>query len=333
MLIIGCKITIVNEVARKKISFDIPSNIEVITTTGDLTDKAIVKVSPSMRKRDEFNTFVKRGCFIEIMAWYTQYNPQTLFKGYITRIETLKTPMEIHCENAMWLLKQVMVKPKIYAKFNLQQFVDEYCEGLKVVAPDGMEFGEVIVDRKMTMAAFLAGIKKNFGYFKPFFIDNNLHVVSRSYHKAEAKPITLDTTRNIISHDLKLTLAEDVKVSVTATTILPNNTKLEVKIPEGKEESTDNKSIYLPNISDLKTLREEAERYLKNLKSDRMTGTITTFGVPFVRKCDLVLIKDAEHPEITNRKFVVEAVTYTVGSGGYRQRIKLGDEIKQKQNL
>ena len=113
---------------------------------------------------------------------------------------------------------------------------------------------------------------------------------------------------------------------MTATTILPDNTKLEVKVPEGENESTDNKSIFRPGIPDLKTLRETAKNYLKTMKTDRMEGTVTTFGVPFVRKCDLVLIKD-EDGKAAMKKF------YGRSSGSNKMDLSRAANIRTEVNL
>lgn len=329
MLTIDCKIVIVSDTTKKKITFDYANSIEVVTSIADLTDTAIVKVSPKMQwQGHSIRDFIAPGDSIEIMAGYKEYGLQTLFKGYLTRVETPKTLIEIRCENAMAKLKRIMVKPKIYPNFNLQQFVGEYDKETKVVAPDTINFGQVTVANEMTMAAFLNELKKKYLFFKPFFIDDKLYAITRAYHSAGSSPITLDLTRNIIADDLKLTLAEDVKVSITATSIQKDNSKLEVKVPDDSHDATDNKHFYLPGYTDLKSLKQAAQELLETFKCDKMEGSVTTFGVPHIRKCDLVLLRDEDHPERNNRKFTVNAVTYTISTSGYRQKITLGDEIK-----
>ena len=329
MLKIGCKIIIISESTSKKITFDYAKAIEVVTSTRDLTDTAVVKVSQKMQWRGQsIREFIAPSDSIEIQAGYEEYGLQTLFKGYIKRIETTKIPLELHCENEMAGLKRVMLKPKTYKQFDLRQFFKENCPAIKVVSPDTINFGEVTVANEMSMAEFLDGLKKKYAFFKPFFIGNELYAISRTYTRADAKPIVLDPTRNIVSDSLTYTLAEDIKVSVKATSIQKDNTKLEITVPENSKDATENKHFYLPGYTDMKSLKEAAQEILDGFKHDKMEGTVTTFGVPYVRKCDIVLLKDEDHPERNNKKFAVNAVTYTIDTNGYRQKITLGDEIR-----
>ncbi len=329
MLTIGCKIIIISESTSKKITFDYANAIEVVTSIADLTDTAVVKVSQKMQWRGQsIREFINPGDSIEIQAGYEEYGYQTLFKGYLRKVETTKIPMELHCENEMARLKGVMLKPKIYKNFDLAQFFRENCPGIKVVSPATINFGEVTVANEMSMAEFLNGFKQKYAYFKPFFIGNELYAISRTYTRADTKPITLDPTRNIVSDNLTYIRKEDVKVSVKATSIQKDNTKLEVTVPDDSKNATENKHFYLPGYTDIKSLKEEAQKILDSFKCDKMTGTVTTFGVPYIRKCDLVLLHDEDHPERNNRKFTVNAVTYTISTSGYRQKITLGDEIK-----
>ena len=59
----------------------------------------------------------------------------------------------------------------------------------------------------------------------------------------------------------------------------------------------------------------------------KMEGTLTLFGIPFVRKGDVVRLTDKDRPERDGKRFRVDAVTYGFGTGGYRQEVTLGKRI------
>jgi hypothetical protein len=59
-----------------------------------------------------------------------------------------------------------------------------------------------------------------------------------------------------------------------------------------------------------------------------MEGSITAFGIPLVRKGDMVQLRDSDRKERDGKKFVVDGVDYQFGTSGYRQVINLGYEIK-----
>lgn len=62
-------------------------------------------------------------------------------------------------------------------------------------------------------------------------------------------------------------------------------------------------------------------------KVTRLKGKIITFGEPFVRPSDKVILENAKDQD-KNGTFQVEAVTRTYGENGYRQEISLGRKIE-----
>lgn len=66
-------------------------------------------------------------------------------------------------------------------------------------------------------------------------------------------------------------------------------------------------------------------RFLER-KKDGLKGSFTTFGEPFVRPTDRVILEDAEDAE-KNGTFQVEAVKRSFGVGGYRQEISVGRKV------
>ena len=78
-----------------------------------------------------------------------------------------------------------------------------------------------------------------------------------------------------------------------------------------------------------KDVKDELEKYAKGeyelLKTDRVSGSFTAFGEPFVQKGDLVEFQYGDlRPEMNGKVFIVDAVDYSFGKDGYRQTITLG---------
>ena len=160
--------------------------------------------------------------------------------------------------------------------------------------------------------------------FAPIF-----NYIPRVQH--EVKVVSLDPTRNIISDSLKYTLAEDVKVCVKATSIQEDNTKIEVTVPAEAETNPseyEQRHFLLPGYTDAASLKEAAEKTLAEYKTDKMEGTLTLFGIPFVRKGDVVRLTDKDRSERDGKRFRVDAVTYSFGTGGYRQEVTLGKRVR-----
>jgi len=58
-----------------------------------------------------------------------------------------------------------------------------------------------------------------------------------------------------------------------------------------------------------------------------MQGSITVFGLPFVRKGDAIKLYDPKNKERDNKSFLIKSVRYEFGMQGYRQQIELGIQI------
>jgi hypothetical protein len=132
MLVLQCNIEITGKDS-KKITFDYVSAVEIVTSVKDLTDTARVTVPRKMRWREKpLTDFIKRGDKIAIRLGYENHALETVFTGYVKTFTT-RTPVVLECENEMYLLKQVKVKPKKYAKFDFAQFMSEYAPDVAVL--------------------------------------------------------------------------------------------------------------------------------------------------------------------------------------------------------
>jgi hypothetical protein len=62
-------------------------------------------------------------------------------------------------------------------------------------------------------------------------------------------------------------------------------------------------------------------------KPSGLEGSFLTFGEPFVRPTDKVILENAKDKE-KNGTFQVEKVERSYGEGGYRQRIYVGRRVE-----
>lgn len=326
MLNLQCKIEIRSKSTQKTVTFDYANSIEVKTSCENLTDTATVKVPRKMQwKGKSLLDYVNRNDEITIWAGYKEYGMEKLFKGYVNSVEN-GIPIEITCENEMRLFKTTEVKAEVIKNFDLVAFLHRYVPELKVECPDTIDFGEVTVEAN-TLSGFLDKLRKQFEWFYGYFHDGTFYALINKKQFSQYNTLTFDPTRNLIKDSLKYTLAEDVKVAVKATHITKDNKKIEVTVPE-KTEDCNMQHFYFREYDTEAALKEAAEKKLKTLKCDKMEGTIDAFGVPFVRKGDVVRLRDSERPERDGKRFQVTAVDYKFNTSGYRQTITLGAELK-----
>lgn len=328
MLVLKCNIQITGA---KIIKFDYVSHVEVATSMKTITDTAKLTLPRNLKFHDRnLLDYIKRGDKITIDLGYEDSGLQTVFKGYITNVSTGR-PITIECEDEAWMLKQKTVKNLYYEKFSLKAFISEHLPEITDKTIADIELGELRINGEVTVAKVFEYLRKNYG-INLFFKNGTLQGLMQFSEISDSKTVTFTYGRNIITDNLKYTLAEDVKIAVIAKCITKENKILSVTEPadaKDKGSEYEMRTFFFPDAHDESQLREYAKQKIKDFKVDKMEGTITAFGIPFVRCGDVVLIKDELHPERDGKKFNVDAVTYSFGtqSNGYRQKINLGTEI------
>ncbi len=316
------------------ISFDYANSIEVKTSMKNLTDTATVKVPRKMNwKGKPLADFISTGDRITVQIGYREHELQTVFNGYLKSIENSML-LVLSCENEMYRLKTINVPAQQIEQFDLKAFFEKYAPGITCETTGEVSFGSMNIEKEMTMVQALDAVMQEYSYVKGYFRDKVFYAVLNTLPHAGTKPIVFDPTRNMISQSLKYERAEDVKICVKAVSILKNNDKLEAYAPEeamdGKtvKEGYEQRQLFCPQCKTQKEVQEFAEKMSKEWVTDKMSGNFKAFGVPYVRKGDIVEIRDQDRPELKDKCFVVEAVDYSFGEGGYRQTVTLGDQLK-----
>lgn len=328
MLNLQCKVEIRSKSTNKLVTFDYANSIEVKTSCKNLTDTATVKVPRKMQWQGKsLLDYVRRNDEITIKMGYKEYGLETVFNGFVNTVSN-DTPVVIECENRMRQFKTVTVKAEVIKNFNIKKFIQKYVPGMTVIGPD-IDFGTVTIEEQ-NLSQCLDKLMGQFPWFKGFFRDDKFVAVTDLSSLNDNKVITLDPTRNLIKEDISYTEKDDVKIAIKAVSILRDNSKIEVVVPdEATAENSDyeQRQLYFPGYTDAASLKAAAQKQLDQYCCAKVEGTVTTFGVPFVRKCDIVRLRDEDRPEY-NGDFWVEAVDHSFGNGGYRQKITLGYKLQ-----
>ncbi len=327
MFKLTCNIVKNSKLYAKRIQVKYVKSIVVDASIKQLTATAKVTLPRKLYcKGTNITEYIRRNDTIQIYAGY-DYGNKLIFDGFITTVST-GTPIIIECENRAWVLKQTKLPGKIYPKFNLKSFCDEVLPGWQKNITD-VELGEVKINSETSIASVFDYLMKHYPV-NFFFRERKLYGILGgsmllSDDVQEVHKFKIGT--NIISDSLNYTLAEDVKLQIVAKAILKDNTKLEHKEPADAE-GCDVRTFLVPGATSVSELQTYAKEMLQTYKVDKMTGSFTCFGEPHVEIGDIVHIYDDKHPEMNNKKFLVESIKYTFARSGYRQVVNLGYEIK-----
>lgn len=323
MFVLSCKIQILSQTG-KQITYNYVSDVKVHTSLDDFTDTCEITVPRKLEyKGKDIKEYVARNDKVEVQLGYDN-RLETVFKGYVKRVKT-GTPIVIECENEAWKLKQTEVEPVLYDSLTLSDFLKEHMNAYDYQVADA-NLGEVRIEQKTTLAKVFDYFKKNYP-LRFYFREGVFYAgLPSALLAGEQKTIKFRHGLNYVKDQLKYTRAEDLNLQIVAKAIRPDNTKLEWKEPQTAPEAN-TETYYVPGAKSVDDLKVFAKEKLKEQKTDKMDGTLTAFGEPYVRKGDIAHLLDDQNPERNDKKFIINQVSYEFGQNGYRQKITLGKQL------
>lgn len=308
--------------------FDFVNQVDINSSWDMLTDTATIIIPKKITFEGKpivsgSNSLFKRGDKVEINLGYGN-NLNKVFTGYISAIKP-KLPIEISCDDEMYILKQETISRKTYSSITLKNLLGDIVGPL---LPYETNFDLTLQNFRIsnvTIAQVLDELRKLYGVVS--FVREGKLYVGFAYLEKLRKEKKFDFQENIASHELEYRRIDDIKIKVKAVSIFTDEKKKKIEIdlgdPDGEQRTL---NYYNKSESELKKIAEEE---LKKLKYEGYFGYFEAFGEPFVRHSDLVNIVDKKVPE-REGKYLVKSVNYLFGIDGYRQKIQLDRKISSQ---
>jgi hypothetical protein len=329
MLKLTSKITI-NQAGDEPIIFDFVNEITTEESWENLTDTARIVVPRKLTFKGRplaigADALFKRGMTIKIEAGYDK-KLKTIFDGFISRVN-LSLPIELHCEDKMWLLKKNTLANKSYSSVSLDTL-------LKYIIPSSVEYttngfsfsnlGKVRISNNATSSMVLDMLRKNYQVYS-YFRDGKLYI-GLAYQVSLQKQRTFGFEKNIIDDKgLEWMDSEDVKIKVKGVSIQSNNDKREYTYP-AKDAEGQQITLTRPGLN-----QADLEKYVKRLydsfQYQGYRGNFVTFGEPFTNHGDKVQFSGEKLEERNEGVYLVRSVKRTFGVNGYRQSIELANKL------
>lgn len=265
------------------------------------------------------NPLVKRGDKIELYGGYLP-NVDLLFSGYISKVNN-NVPIELLCEDEMYLLKQTIIKNKTYTSVKLKKLLTDILpSSVKFEALDA-QLGKIRIN-EASCGKILQVLRNDYGLYS-YFKDSILYV-GLPFQKELAQEQVFLFERQMITDglDLKYLKKDDIKVQVKGIIIGDDNQK--------------NEYIYGDADGDLRTIFQyggtkaqldtKANSFLQQMNYTGYYGSFTTFLVPTVTPGDYAVIDSYKYPE-RKGTYLIKSVETTFGVNGGRQKIELERKI------
>ncbi|WP_244939760.1 late control protein [Kaistella daneshvariae] len=301
--------------------------VEITRSVEDLADTAIIKL-PSRFKITQNNQSVfteevlKVGDKVSITLGYDGKYEGVEFTGFISKISP-KIPMEIFCEDAMWLLRRKNVT-RAFGKTTIKEILEELVKDTEIKLSE--KIPAIPVDKYIIQnanaAQVLQKLKEDFA-LTSFVDDDGKLYCGLQQGTNIGQAAKYDLNYNLVSNDLEFKTEDDKKLKIRYTYIDNQNNKKQV---EAGDEGGELRTFHTSVISDEKKLKEMATAELKKLKYAGFEGSVKSFLLPFASRGMAADIIDKEHPN-RNGKYFIKKVVTSFGTSGARRTVTIGNKL------
>ena len=245
-------------------------------------------------------------------------NLQLAFSGYVLR-KGFKAPIEIFCEDEMFMLKQKPCVKKSYKNVDIQTLLKDQNLPYDIKVLGEQNIGQYRANFE-TVAELLAHLKEN--SIRTFFrIEDGKPVLYCGVlfdHGNEMRQVFATGVNIISDSSLDEQKAEDLKIKLKVVSLQSDNKK-KIKVEVGDADG-ENRTLHCYGKTEAEA-KAWGKQELERLKRDGLTGSFQTFGHVLLDVLDIIGIKiDGER----KGKYQVQKNTITFGSSGFRQDITLG---------
>lgn len=356
--------------------FDFINEGEIVSTWKNLTDTAKLKFPKNIYFKDQFGNKVNwqgqnvtagdntppllmRGDAIKIELGYkmNEQGGETKpmneeFDGFISKIVN-RMPIEISCEDRMWLLKQVKAPNRVFTgsvNDMIRTLLDLDPRTKDIQFPKKGTTTQVEINvgpfrtQNETIAQVLYRLQKDYRLYSYFRKTAGVYELRMGivYYPQDRNVVRYDFQKNIHANgdELEYRRKEDLQIGIKAYSILreeltvtnedgsqkTKQKRLEVFVSQNgelKEESFHGDIVtrYYWNITSKTELIELARRDLVKYYYTGLYGAFSTFILPFIKHGDEIVFKDKVLPE-RNGSYLCEGVVTTFGMGGHHRRVQ-----------
>lgn len=307
--------------------FSATNEIEITKTVEEIADTAVIKMPSKFFVKENGQLMyveeaIKKGDYVKITLAYKGIFEKLEFTGYVDRIKCT-TPMEIHCEDATWLLKR---KECLFSRkgTTLKEVLASIVENTPIKLAKNIP--EIKLD-KFTLKNVNGGqalkyIKENMAMTIFLNDDGDLYCGLQQINNV-FQTVTYDLNYNLVENNLEFKTSDDKKIKVIYEGTTKDNKKLRAEVGD---EGGERIQVKTKVVTDLAMLEKMAKAHLDKAKYDGYEGDLTSFLIPFANRSMAAQIIDKKHPN-RNGKYFIKKVVITVGSNGARRRVSLSNKL------
>lgn len=318
MLVPDCNIKITNTKG-EIITFNYCKQIDIERSSKTLTNTCKIVLPRKLKLKDRSLTDVfQRGSKIEVRLSYLGYEERLEFIGFIAHVD-LTIPVVLHCEDNMWLLKQVQVN-RSWEQVSLNKVLHDIIPADIKYECEDVQLGNFrALKLSVTQVLDVLGNLGLYSYFRGETLCVGFVYPPKWAGDANYEA-TYDMHINVAEDNLEYRKAEEVALRVEVISMFDNGKMIKYKSGDANGELH---VIHANPNTPMEGLKSVAEKALEKMRVTTMKGTITSFGIPYCDHGFIANIIDDEYSE-RNGKYFIDKVTIRFGVDGFRRIIELG---------
>ncbi|MGL5234061.1 MAG: late control protein [Empedobacter falsenii] len=301
--------------------FTTVSSVEITKSVDELTDTAIITLPARFKVRQdekyvETDEAIKVGDPVTITLGYERYYNGVEFRGYVSKVNP-KIPIEIHCEDATWLLKRKNINKAWNQPVQLKEILHEVVKDTSIKLAANVP--EMKIDKFIIQNAnanqVLQTLKSDYG-LSIYLNDNEELYVGLQQLNNIHQEVAYDLNYNLVENNLEYKTEESRKIKVRYTYIDKENKKKTVEVgdPDGEV-----RTFHTSVISDEAKLKEMAKAELIKLKYEGFSGNVKSFLIPFATRGMTAKLINKLKPKQEGKYFINKVITNFSDQGARRQ--------------
>lgn len=309
-------------------TFRVLHEVSYTKSVDTLADTAVIKLPTSFKIKQNnvlkhTEEAIKAGDKVAITVGYEGKYSATEFVGYVKKVKPT-IPIEIHCEDAFWLLRRKNITKAWRGKVMLKEILQEVVKDTGLALAENIS--EIPIDnfiiRNANGAQVLQKLKKEFR-LSAFINDNNELYCGLQQLTNVGEEVMYDLNYNLIENNLEFRTKEERKIKIRYRYIAPDGKKKTIEVGDADGEL---RTYHTSVVSDKEKLKEMALAEIEQLKYDGYDGNVKSFLIPFVTrgmKANFIN-KEYLHQE---GSYFVKKVHVEFGTDGGRRTATIGTRL------